>query len=132
MIKRIVSLWDKWCERQVNRWVLSNRIEQHPKEASFMSPWISEPCLDWRKRKWSVQASEYHYCHPRKNNASPYTEFEVCPPEQLWDMKTDDVVAYAPAREVYYAVMTGRLPKRWASQQGRLRNYYKENNTDES
>ena len=121
MRKRLLRLLDKWCEMRVNHWVRSNRWKQHPAEAELMPEWRSEPCRDWRNRKWSVQASEYHYCHPRKSNAFPYTEFEVCPPEQLWDMGDDDVVAYAPAREVYYAVLTGRLPKRWASQKGGMK-----------
>ena len=114
------NMIDKWCVLRVNSWVRSHREKQHPAEAEVMPSWRSVPCRDWRLRKWSVQASGYHSCRPREDNAFPYTEFEVCPPEQLWDMCADDVVGYAPAREVYFAVLTGKLPKRWAKQKGML------------
>jgi hypothetical protein len=120
MRKLMNRLLDRWCVMRVNHWVRSHREKQHPAEAEVMTSWRSKCCRDWRLRQWSVQASEFHYCEPRENNAFPYTKFEVNPPHQLWDMKTDDVVAYAPAREVYYAVLTGRLPKQWGEQKSRL------------
>jgi len=115
------NMIDKWCVLRVNSWVKANRL---PAEPCGYPAWLSKPCRDWRGRRWSVQASEGHYCCPREHNAFPYTEFEVCPPEQLWDMRADDIVGYAPAREVYFAVLTGRLPKRWAEQKGMLTQAY--------
>ena len=59
----------------------------------------------------SVQASEYHYCSPRENNAFPYFEVEIGFPsakeetlmpfiDEAENNPTDSVYAYVPVEIV--------------------------------
>lgn len=55
---------------------------------------------------WSIQASEFHYCTPRRDGAHPYTTVEIGFPSEI----EQEIMDYAEDDEIPTDTVYGHVP----------------------